>query len=596
MKKGKETAYFFYIYILFVFLLNIFSLYIFLFQRNLYEEQLENMLFSIRNIIFTESNEMNFKSMKLDDLELFYKKTSKKIESVFMPFSGEILISFYLPKGVIAGPDKKFWLDILNESERKFIINGSDLNLRFIDHRSNTFNTCLYDSYKKNIDLIYYLKISYSSEEIYRYFQRIRTFLIFIFSLFLISIVLVFLIIKNMSVYIQKYMQIEQIIKNKRDEKKEKDINKELLEIINSLKTDSEYLTKKYSEKQKRIAQLDNYNKNILANIDIGVLVYDFDKKITFFNKRMENIFGISYQNIKEKDFEILKMIHNDFYYLCKDSYEMKIFNYQSEIEINGTEYIVKLNPFRQDNRISGIMVILNDISEISKLRRNLNLKEKLASLGEMAGSIAHEFRNSMSTVKGYLQLLKRKIETDSNIELLNFTLNEVDNMRDRISYFLKYTRINEVHIKKIELRDTIRKIMQSFKHNYKEIKFIEKIPQNSYINGDIGLLHQVFFNVLDNGIKSALESKSADKTIITEFEQNENHDILRVIDSGKGIKDTEKEKIFQPFYTTKSDGMGLGLAICYKIISLHKGEIDIFNRKDEKSGAVVEIRIPKTF
>jgi signal transduction histidine kinase len=229
------------------------------------------------------------------------------------------------------------------------------------------------------------------------------------------------------------------------------------------------------------------------------------------------------------------------------------------------------------------------DITELRRTEELLKKSEKLSVLGELAAGIAHEIRNPLTTLKGFVQLQKEHVKLDPLY--VDVMLSELDRINEIVSEFLILSKPQASSFKKLDLVKILFDTMQFMEPQatLNNIQFHNKsskmIPE---VNCEENQLKQVFINVIRNAIEAMPEGG-----VITVETQLINHKevCIRFIDQGCGIPNDKIKKLGEPFYTTKEKGNGLGLMVSYKIIEGHKGRI-IF-KSEENKGTRVEIVLP---
>lgn len=237
----------------------------------------------------------------------------------------------------------------------------------------------------------------------------------------------------------------------------------------------------------------------------------------------------------------------------------------------------------------SGILVegIKKEKRKNYDLSEELKRKEKLALQGQMASSVAHEIRTPLSSLKGAFDILKRNFEKNHpHIEFVQIMEEEIGNLEGVVNDFLDLTRPLSIREKSlIEANEATSSAIKSISNYAKfynvEIDFL-RFKENLFFEGDSPRIHQAITNILKNGIQVSPQAK-----VNVQVNREDEYVKISVEDSGKGIDDSEIEKIFEPFYTKKEGGFGLGLAIVKMIIDAHNGKIRI---KNTSNGALFEL------
>lgn len=236
------------------------------------------------------------------------------------------------------------------------------------------------------------------------------------------------------------------------------------------------------------------------------------------------------------------------------------------------------------------ILSILNDITDKKKTTETLLQKsEKLAVVGQMAAGIAHEIRNPLTSIKGFIQLFKSKYPIDE--EYFNLLLSELERINLIISEFLVLSKPTDIVFKEKDIKNLVQDIVtlintQAAINNIQIL--VEFEPDIPTIVCEENQLKQVFINVLKNSI----EAMPNGGIIQVKGVVKENNKVsLYFIDQGSGIPEERLPTLGEPFYTTKEKGTGLGLMTSYRIIENHDGELKISSKVNE--GTTIEIILP---
>ncbi|MCD8511207.1 MAG: ATP-binding protein [Bacillus sp. (in: Bacteria)] len=235
------------------------------------------------------------------------------------------------------------------------------------------------------------------------------------------------------------------------------------------------------------------------------------------------------------------------------------------------------------------IISIINDVTEKYKLEKQMAKLERLNLVGEMAAGIAHEIRNPMTTVLGFLQLTNNDpAQTDTTKNYTNLMIDELNRANDIITEYLSLAKDKATDKSLQSLNSVIRALYpllqaEALMENKQVRLELGDCPE---INFDQKEIRQLILNISINGLDAMKESGVLTiKTFKTEDEV-----VLQIKDEGHGIKEELLETIGTPFFTTKDDGTGLGLAICFSIASRHSAQIDI---DTTKKGTSFYIRFP---
>ena len=214
---------------------------------------------------------------------------------------------------------------------------------------------------------------------------------------------------------------------------------------------------------------------------------------------------------------------------------------------------------------------------------------DRLAALGQLTAGLAHELRNPIATIKSSAEMLHRSFEADNAVasELAGFISAEVDRTNSLISRFLEFARPLQLRLSETDLTAVIDRAILNLKRQQPVTVFTNYSPDVRPIQGDAELLERVFHNLIQNAAQA-----SPPEAAITVKTREANGGVeVAVIDRGAGIDPQHVESIFNPFFTTKKEGVGLGLAIVSKIVDEHNGKIAV--ESEPGQGSVFRVFLP---
>ena len=248
------------------------------------------------------------------------------------------------------------------------------------------------------------------------------------------------------------------------------------------------------------------------------------------------------------------------------------------------------------ENEKVGIAIIMTDITEEKVSLEERLESERVASIMDLAAGVAHELGNPLNSIHIHLQVLRRNLDAQKqnskkSNKSLSTCINEVERLDGIIAHFLKAIRPQTPDFKKINLLSIIEETVHLKKEelNAKKINIsMEAGVREPLVNGDSEQLKQVLFNVIGNAIE-AIENNSEIR-ILTGLEDR--FVFAKIIDHGSGISKDDLSKVFEPYYTTKKTGHGIGMMIVHRIMRDHGGDVGI----DSKVGAgtIVTLRFPR--
>ena len=239
-----------------------------------------------------------------------------------------------------------------------------------------------------------------------------------------------------------------------------------------------------------------------------------------------------------------------------------------------------------------GSIVAFNDLTKVKRLEAALENARHFAALGELAASLAHEIRNPLSAVSGSFQMLAARPDfNEEDRSLADIVMREMTRMERLVTDMLEYARPREPDRRVIDLGATVGEIVRAFLFGKEsEGRSVEFTADDAvFARADHAQIRQVVWNLLRNAAQVTDEGGTI--RVAVERSQPPGHAIIFVADDGPGIPDRERARIFEAFYSTRERGLGLGLAICRRIVEAHGGEIGV--EAGDEGGTVFEIRLP---
>ncbi|WP_226680054.1 ATP-binding protein [Sutcliffiella horikoshii] len=233
---------------------------------------------------------------------------------------------------------------------------------------------------------------------------------------------------------------------------------------------------------------------------------------------------------------------------------------------------VIKVPLFHNDGRRKALVTIGRDISSLKKTEQLLVTKEKLSVVGELSAGIAHEIKNPLTSIKGFIQLIQRSGKANENH--VDMVLSEIDRINDIVSELLVLSKPQTKELTLIPILEVLQYVIKLVGNeaNNNNISFsIKNIGSDTLVRGDKNNLKQVFINLIKNSMEAMPDGGTI---LITGFPETGGRKSIQVKDDGLGISSFNMDNIGNPFFTSKEKGMGLGLTITKKIIEEHQGNI----------------------
>jgi signal transduction histidine kinase len=265
-----------------------------------------------------------------------------------------------------------------------------------------------------------------------------------------------------------------------------------------------------------------------------------------------------------------------------------------------------------------GALCLLTDITEVTQLREQVALKKSLESLGEMSAGLAHEFKNAIATLHGYVQLLQ-SLELDDRARVTaSSLLNEVRNLSDMVTSFLNFARPQPLELDEVDLNGLVYDCASELAPIFKQTE-VELVITGAAVTGTAGvppalrndsdnsrgnailiraderMLRQALLNLIRNAAEAIPESQRDRRVEVLSTTERDTTGrkwaVIEIRDTGEGIPAADRQRIFIPFFTTKATGHGVGLALAHRVITQHGGTLTAANAKG--GGAVFSLRLP---
>jgi len=366
--------------------------------------------------------------------------------------------------------------------------------------------------------------------------------------------------------------------------------------VIQQLREQEKELERLHKIEKERAEQTERLSEEVTRNMPAGLVVVNATGIISSSNPAAEQVLGIRglgfrrYSEVFGQDSALTKLVAE-----CLET--GRIFR-REEVEhvppAGDTRQLgVTISPIRRgEGKINGVICLLTDLTELAALQQRMQLKDNLAALGELSAGIAHEFKNALATISGYAQMIPDSSPKES-ADYARKIVEQTRNITHMVAEFLKYARPLEIPEERVDLEKVVNRavaeIVQAMPHVSIECK-----GSFGDVAGDEGLLRQALLNLARNAAEACAETDGGGLvTLRGEVAESEETGWQRIIiaDNGPGVAPAAMPKLFRPFFTTKSNGTGLGLAVVQKIIVQHGGHIEV--RNCTKGGAEFIVTLP---
>ena len=347
-----------------------------------------------------------------------------------------------------------------------------------------------------------------------------------------------------------------------------------------------------------RLNRMQQFQREILDNMNNGFLITGRDGIIVAQNKAADRLLGLPegsavgwpVQDVLRvesgEECPVLTAIRSERDFT---SYEFHCRTATGAVRLLG---LTTSRIYDSRQRMSGVIASFTDLTEMAEMRQELQQQDRLAVVGELAAGLAHEIRNPVAAIRGAVDELRSQAESETfSGKLANIAIRESDHLDEIVRGFLDFARNPSMRRQKFDLRGVVYEVTDDIQRRHEDGNGLiveARAPDDPVIvSADRTQVKQVFLNIANNAVE-AMEGTGKLTAVVS---RNQATAEVRFDDEGPGIEPDRVARIFEPFYTTKDTGAGMGLAVCHRIITAHDGTIRVSSR--ETGGTSMIIRLP---
>ena len=402
--------------------------------------------------------------------------------------------------------------------------------------------------------------------------------------------------------------------------------------VIARLQTQQQELERLSAQASERADSAEMFSERIVASMPTGLIAFDASGRATVINRPATLLFnrepgadGNDYRALFANAPALVEMVES----CLATGHLFRREEIEASADLGDPKRlgatVAPIDPANESGP-RGALCLLTDITEVTRLREQVALKRNLESLGEMSAGLAHEFKNAMAALHGYAQFLQSIDHDEQGRAAADALLQEVRNLTEMITAFLNFARPQPLQLEEVSLDELIKECARELAPLFVERKVQLEVetrffsPQrlrslrlssepseanthhrdteeakSTDIQGDPRMLRQAFLNLLRNAAEAIDESKTDRRVILNSSSETDRAGkdwaLVSIEDTGDGIAESDLQKIFIPFFTTKSGGHGVGLALAHRVITEHGGTLSAANGADR--GAEFTIRLP---
>jgi two-component system sensor histidine kinase HydH len=354
-----------------------------------------------------------------------------------------------------------------------------------------------------------------------------------------------------------------------------------------------------YSISQETLSRVKAFAGLLISRLPVGIIATNQDGKIRTFNSAAAAMTGRNAEVVRNGKPEILLPSELARFFVLQDQKDEITDRNVILTGADNVQYSLHLSSLPVYNQYSvfmGRVLLMYDLSELKRLEKEVQRHDRLVALGKMAAGVAHEVRNPLSSIKGFATLLGSKFKDGSQEhEAADLLVQEAERLNRSITELLNYARPTSLRKESVNFGDIVNSSLRLISSDAQalEVKILLDIePDLPTVSVDKDKINQILLNLYLNGLQ-AMEFSSSKKElkVFVHRDANTGMVVIEVQDTGCGIPQENLDKVLDPYYTTKPEGTGLGLALVYKIIDEHNGTITFFSKEGE--GTTVTVSLP---
>ena len=401
--------------------------------------------------------------------------------------------------------------------------------------------------------------------------------------------------------------------------------------VIAQLQDQQEELQRLSDQAKQRADSAERFSDRIVASMPTGLIAFDSAGHTTVTNAPLRGLLahepsasGAHFREVFASIPALAEMVES-----CLAS--GRVFRREEIVAINGSGQgqrfgatVAPIDPVAESGS-RGALCLITDITEVTRLREQVALKRNLESLGEMSAGLAHEFKNAMAALHGYAQFLQSIDHDEQGKTAADGLLQEVRNLSEMTTSFLNFARPQPLQLEEVSLDELIQECARELNPVFESLRVELAVQQTLSapplrlsgestnervhrrdaenaenaqrieIQADSRMLRQALLNLLRNAAEAIPRDQPVRRVVIRrsiETDQGKQWATISIQDTGDGIAPADLQKIFIPFFTTKTGGHGIGLALAHRVITEHGGTLTVANAAE--GGALFTIRLPQ--
>jgi len=367
------------------------------------------------------------------------------------------------------------------------------------------------------------------------------------------------------------------------------------LDTVQRVSTKIEQIGQRMRNVEEVFSALKENLDQILGNLQDGILLFTGDGRAVlvseaarrFLNKYNENILGLEASEVFDRSTLLGRTL--------REAFDARVTLVQEEVQTETGHRLQASVDFIYDDRTRtglGALVTLHDLESVEQIESELELSRRMAAIGRLTAGVGHEVKNPINAIVVHLELLKNKLGTDHapaarHLEVIDAEIRRLDRV---VQTLVDFSRPVELQLHEQDMRTVIGDVLALAREELttRNVSLESEIPADPMIvNVDADLLKQAAINVIQNGAQAMPNGG----TLRVRLAEERKTAVLRIADEGVGIAPEIRDKIFDLYFTTKSGGSGIGLAMTYRILQLHHGSVEVQSKVGR--GTEFSLRVP---
>ncbi|WP_018753051.1 ATP-binding protein [Paenibacillus sanguinis] len=342
-----------------------------------------------------------------------------------------------------------------------------------------------------------------------------------------------------------------------------------------------------------------NKYENVLQHLDSGIMLFDSDGVLTFINVQMAKLLELPRQSLIGCN--LLHMLRHPHLNSFKKRRIMRIYRetifhrkkYHELIDEYGRHWLITVT--YGDQMDGDFLLSVKDVSDFRRIEQAAYQNDKMAMLGKISAAIAHEIRNPLTAIRGFIQLLRPHLLELGKDEYARIILTEIDRANDIIHEFLNSSKPSAPQKSAVSVSSLLKEVVLLTESEavMKGCQMILHAPSEElFVSIDVKQIKQVLLNIIKNAMDAIGEVEGEHQGVINVGAEMDGKFVkISIQDNGNGMDKGLLVRLFDPFFTTKEKGTGLGLSVSYRIIRNHRGTISVDSLKG--AGTIFVISLP---